>query len=68
MGVHHYASISWKSLDLHLLTNSSDNFTNLFHEFFQRIFEKENKLFISSKLGGFFLSLPVEKEIIINIR
>ena len=50
-----------------LLTNSSDVFTNLFHEFFQKIFsvwavEKEDKLHICPK-QGFFISLPVEKEI-----
>ena len=51
-----------------LLTNySSDNFTNLFHEFFSVwAVEKENKLLIGSK-QVFFLSLLVEKEIIINI-
>ena len=40
-------------------TNSSDVFTNLFHEFFS--VEKENKLLIGTK-QVFFLSLPVEKE------
>ena len=39
-----------------------NDFTNLFSEFFHK---KENKLLIGPK--KFFLSLPVEKEISINI-
>ena len=43
-------------------------FTNFFHEFFSVwTVEKENKLLIGPK-QFFFLSLPVEKEIIITIR
>ena len=48
--------------------NSSDVFTNLFHEFFSVwAVEKENKLLIGPKTV-FFLGLPVEKETIIDIR
>ena len=51
--------------------NSSNVFTNLFHEFFHEFFsvwavEQENKLLIGSK-QVFFLSLPVEKEIITDL-
>ena len=53
---------------LQSITNSSDVFTNLFHEFFPVwTVEKENKFFIGSK-QSFFLSLPVVKEIITNSR
>ena len=52
------------------LTNSSDDFTNLFPQFFPLIFlsliEKENKLLIGPNRVFFFLSLPVENEIIIS--
>ena len=42
-------------------------FTNFFHESLSDLaVEKEKKLLIGPK--HFFLSLPVEKEIIINIR
>ena len=49
------------------ITNSYDIFTNLFHTFFSVwAVEKEKKFLIGPK-QGFFLSLPDEKEIIINI-
>ena len=56
---------------LQRITNSSDVFTNLFHEFFLQIFLnlscwKRKRSSYWSKTG-FFLSLPVEKEIITNI-
>ena len=55
-----------------LVTNSSDNFTNLIHDFFYEFFsvwavEKEKKVLVGSK-NVFYLSLAVKKEIIINIR
>ena len=50
------------------LTNSSDDFTNLFPQFFPLIFlsliEKENKRLIGP--NRVFLTLPVENEIIIS--
>ena len=46
------------------LTNSSDDFTNLFPLIFLSLIEKENKLLIDPN-RVFFLSLPVENEIII---
>ena len=55
------------------ITNSSDVFTNLFHDFFstnsfqfEQLKKKTNFLLVQNSF--FFLSLPVEKEIIINIR
>ena len=49
-----------------LITNSSDNFTNLFHEFFPWIFLSLKTNFYLLKTV-FFLSLQVEKEIILNM-
>ena len=60
--------------DLHvsLITNSSDDFTNLFPQFFSTIFSQFEQLKKETNVllvqNSFFLSLPVEKEIMIVIR
>ena len=53
------------------IPNSSDVFTNLFHEFFPQNFQFEQlkeKTNFSLLLNSFFLNLPIKKEIITNIR
>ena len=73
MGRNGYYTIRWIFFGAAFIMNSSHVFTNLFHKCFPRIFlslsswkRKTNFLLVQNRF--IFLSLPVEKEIITNIR